>query len=123
MMLMSFMRAFPVRRGANPRQYFGSIGRYLDRGDSVLLFPEGTRSRSGKLGSFAPAIGQCIRLMDAPVAPVVVRGTHELWPPDRDRPRRGEIKVEYREPIHFSGRLGPYEIRDHLHELFEAELS
>jgi long-chain acyl-CoA synthetase len=121
-MLLGFIRAFPVRRGANPRSYFSSIGRSLDRGDSVLLFPEGTRSRTGELGTFAPAVGQCIRLMDAPVVPVILRGTHDLWPPDRDRPRRGRIGVEYRDPIRFSGRLGPYEIRDRLQDLFASEL-
>jgi 1-acyl-sn-glycerol-3-phosphate acyltransferase len=53
--------------------------------------------------------------------PVFLHGTHELWPPDRKRPRLGKIKVRFSEPIEFSGKLGAYEIRDHLFDLYMSE--
>lgn len=72
-------------------------------GRSVIIYPEGTRSRTGELrafkkGAFTMAIAGSI-----PVLPVTIAGTYEAWPPGRMWVRGGPIKVVIDEPIETSG--------------------
>ena len=48
--LLSSLGAFPVHRGAGDRDMLGTAKAILARGDVVLIFPEGTRTRPGPLG-------------------------------------------------------------------------
>lgn len=63
--------------------------RVVERGHSLIIYPEGTRSRSGSLasfkkGAFAIAIGTRL-----PVLPVTVHGTRQVWTPERPIIRGG----------------------------------
>ena len=52
-------------------------------GKNLIVFPEGTRTRTGEMGTFRSGVGTL--LLDSPVAavPVSVAGSFELWPPDK----------------------------------------
>ena len=56
---------------------------YLQQGGMFFLFPEGTRSRTGALGSFSRAALKMVRYCRAPVWVVRIQGTDRLYPPDR----------------------------------------
>jgi len=64
-----------------------------ERGFSFLIFPEGTRSRDGKLQPFKR--GGFFISMDslAPVVPVSIKGTYELMPKGSFFAKRGKIRV------------------------------
>ena len=72
----------PVRRG-QARSGVEALARakgYLEKGISIFLFPEGTRSHTGVLGSFQTGGFRIAFQTHAPVVPVVVLGTRQLLP-------------------------------------------
>ena len=52
----------------------------LEQGESVLIFPEGTRSRTGELQKFKDGAFKIAREMKVPILPVVIDGTHGAMP-------------------------------------------
>lgn len=87
------------RLGHSIRSVRASI-RLVSRGWSLLVYPEGTRSRTGKLGRFKPGIGLLARATGRPVVPVHVEGSLRVLPCGTRWPRRGTIRVRYGAPIH-----------------------
>jgi glycerol-3-phosphate dehydrogenase (NAD(P)+) len=79
--LLSALGAFPVDRGAGDERAMATARALLERGDCVVIFPEGTRIRSGPLGSPHRGVGRLALQTGARVVPVAVIGT--------DRVRRG----------------------------------
>jgi len=51
-------------------------------GTSILFFPEGTRSRSGRLGPFKKGAFKMALDLDLPILPITIRGTRSILPPD-----------------------------------------
>ena len=73
-LLTVLFNVFPLPRAAGFRSSFAHAGEALDRGYSVLIFPEGTRSRSGNLQRFRPGIGLMAMESRVPVIPVALLG-------------------------------------------------
>jgi len=68
-------------------------------GQSVLLFPEGTRSRDGRLQAFKKGPFHLALQARVPVVPVAIHGSFPLLPPGSLRFRPGEVRVEFLEPM------------------------
>jgi len=56
---------------------------YLSSGGNFFIFPEGTRSRDGKLGRFSEGAFKIAKRCNAPIQVVSIRNTQRLFPPDR----------------------------------------
>jgi 1-acyl-sn-glycerol-3-phosphate acyltransferase len=56
---------------------------YLSSGGNLFIFPEGTRSRDGRLGRFTYGAFKIAKRCNAPIQVVSIRNTHRLFPPDR----------------------------------------
>ena len=88
--------AFPVRRGHHDEEAMATARSILERGGMVLVYPEGGRSRDGKLGSARPGIGRLALETGAPVVPVAIHGSLAIR-----RRRLPRVTVEYGEAITF----------------------
>lgn len=73
--------------------------RIIREGVSVMIFPEGTRSKDGQIRPFKK--GGFILALDAgvPIVPVVIHGTRSIMPKDRLRIRPGRVTLEILAPI------------------------
>lgn len=52
----------------------------LEKGNKVVIFPEGTRSIDCKLGNFNGGVALIAELSESPVVPVSIKGAYEIWP-------------------------------------------
>ena len=72
----------------------------LERGEAQVWFPEGWRSADGRLLPFQAGVGHVILAARAPVVPVFIEGTREVWPRDRALPRLGgRLRVIFGAPV------------------------
>lgn len=91
--LLNALGAFPVDRGAGDRDAMRTARAILERGDCVVIFPEGTRTRRGPLGEPHRGVGRLALETGAPVAPVSVIGTEHVRRGWRIRPRKVRLRV------------------------------
>ncbi len=71
----------------------------LQSGLGMLVFPEGTRSRNGKLLPFKKGPFHVAMQAGVPVVPITIAGSHEAWPKGKMRLRKGEVVVTFHPPI------------------------
>lgn len=71
----------------------------LKPGVSVLFFPEGTRSRDGRLKAFKKGAFVTARDLELPILPVSLIGTDGILPPDGFRLRPGRAELVIHAPI------------------------
>jgi glycerol-3-phosphate dehydrogenase (NAD(P)+) len=91
--LLSSLGAFPIDRGASDRESMATARAILERGDIVLMFPEGTRIRPGSLGRPKRGVGRLALETGAPVVPVAVIGTEAVRRGWRIRPHKVAIRA------------------------------
>jgi 1-acyl-sn-glycerol-3-phosphate acyltransferase len=98
---------FGVRRGAADLEAFRLAEGVLRDGNVLGIYPEGTRSRDGKIGTFRDGAALLALRSGAPVVPVAVSGTEQLWPRGALLPRRAaRIHMVIGEPRRFTYSAG-----------------
>lgn len=90
---LNSLGAFPIDRGRADHDAMATAREILERGDSVLIFPEGTRIRPGTLGSPKRGVGRLALETGAPVVPVAVIGTEDIRRGWRIRPHKVSIRA------------------------------
>lgn len=78
----------------------------LQRGLAFGIYPEGTRSRDGRLYRGRTGVAQLALMSGAPIVPVGVIGTEDIQPVGARFPRRARVTVRFGEPLHVAGRYG-----------------
>lgn len=92
----------PVDRDGGSGRGLKEILRRLELGGAIIVFPEGTRSRDGKLSPARSGIGLAVIKSEAPVVPARVFGTRDAFGPHMIFPRPRRLTVKYGHPMHFA---------------------
>ncbi len=71
----------------------------MQRGESLLIFPEGTRTRGSSLGRFKKGAFVLAAESGRDLLPVCITGTHALMPPGRNLPGAGVVEVVVLPPV------------------------
>jgi long-chain acyl-CoA synthetase len=98
-LVTGLFNVFPLPRMRGFRRSFAHAGEAMDRGYSVLIFPEGTRSRDGKLQPFRPGIGLLAEESSVPSVPVALIGLGELRAGKTRWFRSGRLEVRVGEAV------------------------
>lgn len=102
-----FMRqrgTIPVKRGGGQAEIRERFRQELAKGHSILAFPEGTRTRDGRVGPFKKGVLHIARDVGLPIVPVSVTGMYEILRAGSSRMRRGrEVVVTCDAPIDPTG--------------------
>jgi 1-acyl-sn-glycerol-3-phosphate acyltransferase len=90
---------FPVLRGRRDEEAFKTAHAVLDRGDMVLMYLEGGRSRTGDLGEARPGVGRLALEAGVPVVPVAIFGSQNArnW----KKLQFPKVTVQFGDPIRF----------------------
>jgi long-chain acyl-CoA synthetase len=92
----------PFDRKGGLRQALRQAGELIERGKTVLIFPEGTRSEDGAVHEFKPAIGHLALTHGVDILPVYLGGTYEALPKGRSFPTRRELVARIGPPLEVS---------------------
>jgi 1-acyl-sn-glycerol-3-phosphate acyltransferase len=88
---------------------FEHVDRLIDQRWNLLMYPEGTRSRDGKLGRLRSGAAVIAQQHGIPIVPVLVKGTHDAMPPGRNWPKRipGFLSRRHRVDVRFGPPIWP----------------
>lgn len=90
-----FFNTYPIERSSAKRsgRASGMSQKLLTAGIPIAIFPEGKRSRDGRLQPFKPGVAALAQATGAPCVPIALIGTHEAMPVGRAWPRSGRPEV------------------------------
>ena len=91
--VLSRLGAFPIRRGQSDETAMETARLAVERGGTVVMFPEGTRIRSGSLSTPKRGVGRLALESGASVLPVAVHGTEHVRRGFRIRPRKVKLRA------------------------------
>jgi 1-acyl-sn-glycerol-3-phosphate acyltransferase len=97
--IMAQCGAVLVSRGESDRAAVRDMIGHLERGDTVAIFPEGTRTRDGRVGEFQRGALLVARRAGVPIIPIGIRGTFEAWPRGGGFPRPQRLVLRFGAPI------------------------
>ena len=97
--LSTFLNLVPVEREETSLAGLRMVKSILANSESVLIFPEGTRSRTGQIQRFKPGVGLIAAEASVPIVPIYIQGAYQAMPPGATHPRRSPIEVFFGLPI------------------------
>lgn len=106
--LLRWLGWIPIRHNRLDRAGVAKAMGLITSGKAVVIYPEGTRSRDGRLQPGKPGIGVIVAETGCRVLPVYIGGTHAVLPVDASWPRLHPVQVVIGEPVDFSAESKQY---------------
>ncbi len=99
--VIRWLNAIPIPEDGSSLTSMKEILRRLKAGHAVLIFPEGSRSRDGRMQPFKRGTSVLVERAGCPVVPVALEGAYDTWPRTAKRPKyfHGRIGVKYGQVI------------------------
>ena len=99
---VSLLNLFPLPREAGFRESFAYAGESVDRGYSLLVFPEGRHTTDGTLLPFRAGIGLLANNLQIPIVPIRIDGLFELKHAGKRFALPGQVRMKIGSPIQFA---------------------
>jgi long-chain acyl-CoA synthetase len=121
-LVTALFNVFPLPQFSGFRESFRFAGESVDRGCSVLIFPEGevNNSEDGRMAPFQSGIGLLAENLGIPIVPMRLDG---VWQMKRERRRLahfGEITIRIGRPVTFPPGMPPDEIAHQLESIVKS---
>ena len=94
------LHVFPVKRGAADKTAIKTAIKILKDGKCLGIFPEGTRSKTGKLGKAESGVSLIAAMTKSPIIPAAIINTEKIFSAESIFP---QLAVVYGSPMKFSG--------------------
>jgi len=118
--VMRIFGAFPVKLETTDTAAQREAIELIKQGGLLVIFPEGGRTRTGKLMPFKAGAFRLALAHGVPIVPVTINGGYEIWSTHRLLPRPGKLTITYHPPIaieKFSESAGRIEMKEQAREL------
>ncbi len=116
---VSLLDLFPLPREAGFRESFAFAGQSVDRGYSILVFPEGRHTTDGTIGPFRAGAGLLAKNLAIPIVPMRIDGLFELKKAKKRFALPGQIEVRIGGPLRFPHDSTPQQIAAALQQAVE----
>lgn len=113
---VALLNLFPLPREAGFRRSFAYAGEAVDRGYSVLVFPEGRHTTTGEMNSFRTGIGLLAQNLGIPVLPMRIDGLYEIKQAGKKLAAPHKISVRIGKPLRFDPATPPEQIASRLQQ-------
>jgi long-chain acyl-CoA synthetase len=109
-LVVALFNVFPLPQQSGVRESFAYAGESVDRGYSVLVYPEGRRTADGTPSPFRSGLGMLAARLNIPVLPLRIDGLYVMKTAGRKIAYPGELKVVIGKPMTFPPDTPPEEI-------------
>ncbi len=116
-LMTAFFHVFPLPRASGFRESFAYAGELVDRGWSVVVFPEGEYTKDGSIQPFEAGIGILTKQLGLPVVPIRLEGLFALKQKRQRYARPGFVRVTVGPPVQLAPGTEPEEIARSLREV------
>ncbi len=116
-LVVALFDVFPLPQQSGVRGSFAYAGESVDRGFSVLIYPEGQRTPDGKPSPFRSGLGMLAARLNVPVLPMRIDGLYEMKMAGRKIARPGELKVVIGKPVRFPSETPLEEITNEIEQV------
>ena len=92
--------AIPFNRQSTAREELGLALAVLEKGHSLVFYPEGSRGQPGLMQPFKNGIGFLALMSDAPVIPALIVGSDKAMPKGSWFVKRRSVTIRFGQPLH-----------------------
>lgn len=114
--LMLAYGSFPVSLERGDRAALKASLEQLRHGGGLMIFPEGARTKSGRLEEFKPGVIRLALDTGAAIVPVTIIGGYRAFSPHHYFPRPFKVRIVYHEPIHLTPPANHHDLKHYQQE-------